>query len=79
MRVDSLHAFFEFGPHPFCLENIIHPFGMVARRRHNQMTGPLPSAFSQLLRVDRLHGLLEFGADLLVLKNIFSLVSEWLQ
>jgi hypothetical protein len=58
-----LQGLLEFGANPFVLkkQNILD-FGVIAKRRHYQTTGPSPSSFSQFVNVNRLQGLPELGA-----------------
>ena len=66
----------EFGVDPFILEKqSFLRFGVVAKRRRHQTNGPLPSAFTQLIKLDMLQGLVEFGADPFVLEKQSFLVS----
>ena len=80
MNVDRLQGLLEFGAYPFVLEkqNFLD-FGVIAKKRHHQTTGPLPSAFTQLMCADMLHGLLELGADPFVLDKQSFLVSAFLE
>jgi hypothetical protein len=44
-------------------------FGVIAKRRHHQRTGPPPGTLRQLMNVDRLQSLLVFGADPFIMKK----------
>ena len=60
-NVGRWHGLLEFGADPFVLKkDVFLYFGVIAERRHHQMTGLPPSTLSRFLNVDRLQGLLEF-------------------